>query len=175
MSGQKVFNFVLFFDWVLPTLKTFDLGLKLPFHLLWKVSGGWWWVVGGGCTYDYSVSLSPNLWIMTFDLDLDLDLGLTIREIKRIWENPHACIFCVLKVWLVPEHDISYLFHMWKILSRVSHVNINIYIFLKYILKSNEHIKFFCIANTVQIQFLHSTGSFLLKNLKYVAQNPSKS
>ena len=33
---------------------------------------------GGGCTYDYSVSLSPNYWIMTFDLDLDLDLGLTI-------------------------------------------------------------------------------------------------
>ena len=25
---------------------------------------------------DYNVSLSPNLWIMTFDLDLDL--GLTI-------------------------------------------------------------------------------------------------
>ena len=39
-----------------------------------------WWVVGGGCTYDYSVSLSPTLWIMTFDLDLDLDLGLTIRH-----------------------------------------------------------------------------------------------
>ena len=34
-------------------------------------------MVGGGCTYDYSVSLSPTLWIMTFDLDLDLDLGLT--------------------------------------------------------------------------------------------------
>ena len=32
----------------------------------------------GGCIYDYSVSLSPNLWLMTFDLDLDLDLGLTI-------------------------------------------------------------------------------------------------
>ena len=27
---------------------------------------------------DYNVSLSPNLWIMSFDLDLDLDLGLTI-------------------------------------------------------------------------------------------------
>ena len=38
-------------------------------------------VVGGGgwCTYDYNVSLSPNLWIMTFNLDLDLDLGLTIQ------------------------------------------------------------------------------------------------
>ena len=36
---------------------------------------GWW--VGGGCIYDYSVNLSPNLWLMTFDLDLDLDLGLT--------------------------------------------------------------------------------------------------
>ena len=34
--------------------------------------------IGGGCTYDYSVSLSPNLWIMTFDLDLDFDLGLTM-------------------------------------------------------------------------------------------------
>ena len=34
---------------------------------------------GGWCTYDYSVSLSPNLWIMTFNLDLDLDLGLTIK------------------------------------------------------------------------------------------------
>ena len=32
----------------------------------------------GGWIYDYNVSLSPNLWIMTFDLDLDLDLGLTI-------------------------------------------------------------------------------------------------
>ena len=29
---------------------------------------------------DFNISLSPNLWIMTFDLDLDLDLGLTIRE-----------------------------------------------------------------------------------------------
>ena len=39
---QKWFhNF--FFDWVLTTIKTFDLGLKLPFYLLWKVSGG-----GGG-------------------------------------------------------------------------------------------------------------------------------
>ena len=27
---------------------------------------------------NYSVSLSPNLWIMTFDLDSDLDLCLTI-------------------------------------------------------------------------------------------------
>ena len=35
-------------------------------------------VGGGGCTYDYNVSLSPNIWIMTFNLDLDLDLGLTI-------------------------------------------------------------------------------------------------
>ena len=34
-------------------------------------------MVGGWCTYDYNVSLSPNLWILTFDLDLDLDLGLT--------------------------------------------------------------------------------------------------
>ena len=33
-----------------------------------------------GCTYDYNVGLSPNLWIMTFDLDLDLDLGLTICQ-----------------------------------------------------------------------------------------------
>ena len=38
-------------------------------------------VGGGGCTYDYSVSLSPNLWIMTFNLDLDLDLGLTIFDL----------------------------------------------------------------------------------------------
>ena len=36
-------------------------------------------VGGGGCIYDYNVSLSPNLWIMTFNLDLDLDLGFTIR------------------------------------------------------------------------------------------------
>ena len=78
-SGPKVWNVILFFDWVLPTLKTFDLSLKLPFYLLWKVSGGrwwWWWVV-----YDYSISLSPNLWITTFDLDLDLDLGLTIDSL----------------------------------------------------------------------------------------------
>ena len=35
-------------------------------------------MVGGWrVVYDYNVSLSPNLWIMTFDLDLDLDLGLT--------------------------------------------------------------------------------------------------
>ena len=38
-----------------------------------------WWVVGGGwCIYDYSVNLSPNLWLMTFNLDLDL--GLTMVE-----------------------------------------------------------------------------------------------
>ena len=37
--------------------------------------------MGGGCIYDYSVSLSPNLWIMTFNLDLDLDLGLTIFDL----------------------------------------------------------------------------------------------
>jgi len=36
-------------------------------------------VVGGWCIYDYNVSLSPNLWLMNFDLDLDLDLGLTNR------------------------------------------------------------------------------------------------
>ena len=30
---------------------------------------------------DYNVSLSPNLWIMTFDLDLDLGVGLTIVNI----------------------------------------------------------------------------------------------
>ena len=39
---------------------------------------------GGWCTYDYSVSLSPNLWIMTFDLDLDLDLGLTICNYREL-------------------------------------------------------------------------------------------
>ena len=37
-------------------------------------------MVGGWrVVYDYNVSLSPNIWIMTFNLDLDLDLGLTIR------------------------------------------------------------------------------------------------
>ena len=46
-------------------------------------------VVGGGwCTDDYSISLSPNLWIMTFDLDLNLDLGLTI-----ILKYNHILIF----------------------------------------------------------------------------------
>ena len=35
----------------------------------------------GGCIYDYNVSLSPNLWLMTFNLELDLDLGLTISII----------------------------------------------------------------------------------------------
>ena len=35
-------------------------------------------VGGGGGWYDYNISLSPILWITTFDLDLDLDLGLTI-------------------------------------------------------------------------------------------------
>ena len=48
---------------------------------IWSIAAlkslGW---VGGGCTYDYNVSLSPNLWLMTFDLDLDLDLGLTIKK-----------------------------------------------------------------------------------------------
>ena len=34
---------------------------------------------GGWCTYDYNVSLSPNLLIITFNLDLDLHLGLTIN------------------------------------------------------------------------------------------------
>ena len=33
-------------------------------------------MVGGGGVR-YNVSLSPNLWIMTFDLDLDLGFGLT--------------------------------------------------------------------------------------------------
>jgi len=44
--------------------------------------GGW---LVGGCTYDYNVSLSPNIWIMSFNLDLDLDLGLTIdvRGLKK--------------------------------------------------------------------------------------------
>ena len=60
-----------FFDRVLPTLKTFDLVLKLPFYMLRKVSVGGWWC-------DYNVSLSPNLWIMTLDLYLDLDLDLTM-------------------------------------------------------------------------------------------------
>ena len=36
------------------------------------------WV--GGCTCDHNVSLSLNLWIMTFNMDLNLDLGLTIIE-----------------------------------------------------------------------------------------------
>ena len=52
------------------------------FHFIcfekFRVGGGGW------CTYDYSVSLSPNIWIMTFDLDLDLDLGLTISKISAL-------------------------------------------------------------------------------------------
>ena len=43
-------------------------------------------MVGGECTYDYNVSLSPNLWIMSFDLDLDL--GLTNISSDRIWLRP---------------------------------------------------------------------------------------
>ena len=42
----------------------------------------WWWVGGGWCTYDYNVSLSPNLWIMTLDLDLDLT---NIVNLNRTW------------------------------------------------------------------------------------------
>ena len=79
----KCAKFYIIFDWVLPTLKTFDLGLKLLFYLIWKVSGGWW---VGACTYDYSVSLSPNIWIMTFDLDLDLGLTIYLENfIAILW------------------------------------------------------------------------------------------
>ena len=50
LGGEAVWTksvkFIIFLDWVFPTHKTFDLGLKLPFYLLWKVSGGGgWWVV----------------------------------------------------------------------------------------------------------------------------------
>ena len=50
-----------------PSLTNFDLGFHFICFEKFLV------VVGGGCTYDYSVSLGPNLWIMNFDLDLDLD------------------------------------------------------------------------------------------------------
>ena len=40
-------------------------------------------VVGRWCTYVYNISLSPNLWITTFDFDLDLDLGWTIIARKH--------------------------------------------------------------------------------------------
>ena len=37
---------------------------------------------GGGWSYDYSVSLSPNLWIMTFLIQTwTLDFGLTIMQL----------------------------------------------------------------------------------------------
>ena len=39
-------------------------------------------VVGGGWSYDYSVSLSPILWIMTFLIwTWTLDFGLTIFDL----------------------------------------------------------------------------------------------
>ena len=39
---NKSVKFIIFLDWVFPIHKTFDLGLKLPFYLLFG-----WWVVGG--------------------------------------------------------------------------------------------------------------------------------
>ena len=33
---------------------------------------------GGGCIYDYNVSLSPNLWIMTYDFRFGLELRLRL-------------------------------------------------------------------------------------------------
>ena len=63
-------KFHTFFCWVHPTLKTFDLGLKLPFYLIWKVSGGGW--VGG-----------LGLWYQPKSKSLDFDfwygLGLRLR------------------------------------------------------------------------------------------------
>ena len=46
---------------------------------------------------------------------------------------------------------------IWKIWSRVSNININIYIFLKYILKSNKHIKF----SVLQTQYRYSSCIFV--------------
>ena len=59
-------------------LTTFDLDLDFLFKRLKSLG---WWV--GGCTYDYNISLSPNLLnlrLKTFDLDLDF--GLTIVDIE---------------------------------------------------------------------------------------------
>ena len=53
----------------------------------------------GGWSYDYNVSLSPNLWIMTFNLDLDLDLGLTIRRGRDYLDSFHG---------LQPLHSSSF-------------------------------------------------------------------
>ena len=80
-SWQKVRNFIFL-------LSESFLPLRLliwawNFHLIcfekFLVVGGWW------CTYDFNISLSPNLWIMTFDLDLDLDLGLTTKKLSIFW------------------------------------------------------------------------------------------
>ena len=63
----------------------------------------------GGCIYDYNVSLSPNLWIMTFDLDLDLDLGLTI--IQLLWLLKGLIDLIWLWAWQYENFKIKILFY----------------------------------------------------------------
>ena len=50
-------------------------------NLWWRV-GGWF----GWCIYDYNISLSPNLWLLTFNLDLHLTIEFThgFRQILNL-------------------------------------------------------------------------------------------
>ena len=78
----KSVKLYIYFDWVLPTLKTFDFWFGLETSISSALKS-FWWVVSGGCTYDYNISLSPNLWITTFDFDLDLDLGSGVNILYK--------------------------------------------------------------------------------------------
>ena len=51
---------------------------------------------------DYNVSLSPNLWIMTFDLDLDLDLGLIILRFTGFTNIHYFFLYYVkIEIWII--------------------------------------------------------------------------
>ena len=62
--------------------------------------------------YDYNISLSPNLWIMTFNLYLDLDLFLTIMinlvgEIANIYLSTLNICFIKLSFHSFVFHSLS--------------------------------------------------------------------
>ena len=96
----KSVKFHTFFYWVLPTLKTFDLGLKLPFYLLWKVSGGGW--VGGlGLWYQpKSKSLDYDFWF-GLGLRLRLDSLSACKSLSPLLELilcPRNLVFILINI-----------------------------------------------------------------------------
>ena len=92
----------LLWFWILEwngKLMAFNLGLSVGLLQLLSLFGFLGDVGGWGGIYDYSVSRSPNLWLMTFDLDLDLDLGLTnvFLGIYMVYVSLHC--ECQLHYW----------------------------------------------------------------------------